>query len=176
MTEKGLVHFYYGYGKGKTSAAVGSAVRAAGSGFRVLFIQFLKNTVSGETEILETLPGITVLRGIGTDKFTISMTEDEKESVRVIHNGFLKEALKAIESDDADMIVLDELGDAFELGLADRSLVFEIIEKAGGSKELIITGHNLIDEIADRADYVTEMRKIKHPFDRGISARKGIEF
>ncbi|MBR2672322.1 MAG: cob(I)yrinic acid a,c-diamide adenosyltransferase [Oscillospiraceae bacterium] len=176
MIKNGMVHYYYGYGKGKTSAAVGSAVRAAGYGNRVMFVQFLKNTASGETKVLDHIPGVTVLRGIGTDKFSISMNDDEKESVRRIHDGFLREVLNAVETHAADVVVLDELADAVELGLADKEIVSEIIERCGGNTELVITGHRPVQFFIDNADYVTEMKKVRHPFDRGIRAREGVEY
>ena len=176
MIKNGMVHYYYGYGKGKTSAATGSAIRAAGYSNKVMFVQFLKNTASGETKVLDHIPGVTVLRGTGTDKFSISMNDDEKNSVRRIHDGFLREVLNAAETRASDVVILDELADAVELGLADKEIVSEIIESCRGNIELVITGHGPVQFFIDNADYVTEMKKVRHPFDRGIRAREGVEY
>ena len=107
MISEPKIHYYYGYGKGKTSAAVGAAIRAAGNGLRVLFIQFLKNTDSGEIQVLSETSRITVLRGTGTDSFSIGMTEEEKALAKDLHDSYLKKGLELMRLGECDVLVLD---------------------------------------------------------------------
>ena len=177
MTASGLTHVYYGYGKGKTTAALGLALRASGCDKRVVVVQFLKDTKCGELVSLALLPGVTVFRGKSCGKlFVRDMDEAEIEMIRQTHDSNLKTALALQASGECDLLVLDELMDALELGLVDEHAVSGLIKNKPPELELVITGHKPIAWILDAADYVTEMKKIKHPYDRGITGRRGIEF
>ena len=171
----GLIHLYCGDGKGKTTAALGLAIRAAGSGFRVVFVQFLKSQATGELSILENIPNITVIRGKEGTGFTGSMTEEEKEKTRLLHTENLKAAIQLAVSGSCDMLILDEAAGAYGRNLIDKVLIEEFVHNKPKQLELVITGRNPAQWMIDKADYVSEIRKIKHPYDQGIPARTGIE-
>lgn len=174
MTGKGLVHIYYGDGKGKTTAAMGQAVRAAGSGLQVLVFQFLKDNSSSERKILEGIPNITLLPGKSHVKFFNQMNAEEKAEYRHYNTKALDEIAKFCIN--FDVLVLDEAVCASDLELlSEEKLVYFIKHKPRGL-EVIMTGHRLSDALFEAADYVTEMAKVKHPFDLGTEAREGIEF
>lgn len=167
-----MIHIYTGSGKGKTTAAVGAAVRMAGYGRKVLFAQFLKGARTGETELLQSAPDITVLRCDKKYGFFGSMTDDDKENIKASHNKNLSYIIERMQ--EFDMIVLDEIFDALNYNLADYKTVRQIAENFGG--ELLMTGRNPDKYFEDAADYITEMKKIKHPYDNGVLAREGIEY
>lgn len=165
-----MIHYYFGSGKGKTSAAVGALIRAAGSGMRCAMVQFLKNGTSSE---------ISVLKNCGIDVFACrfegvrffgQMNRTEQEAVIQTHNDNLRRIL----SDDYRMIVLDELSDAVIKHAAEPELVAAVL--ALPDTELIITGHKRAEMFIQCADYITEFQCIAHPFRNGVPARKGIEF
>lgn len=174
--ENGFVHIYCGDGKGKTTAAVGLAVRMAGSGGRVLFFQFLKNNSSSERKILENTENIELLAGADKVKFTFRMTEEEKTAARTFYAEKIEKIQDMCQSGSYDMVVLDEAIGAVEKGIADKDAVLSLIKLLKGKTEVVMTGRNPCAEMIELADYVTEMKKIKHPFDRGIKGRFGIEF
>jgi len=175
MDKSGLIHLYYGDGKGKTTAALGLTIRALGSGFRVVFVQFLKNQATGELSVLDRLPNVTVLRGKEGAGFSFTMTEEEKEKTKLLHTENLKAAIELADSDNCDMLVLDEAFGAYGRDLIDRSLLEEFVKNKPEQLELIMTGRNPAKWMIDCADYVSEIKKIKHPYDKGIPARTGIE-
>jgi len=161
-----MIHYAYGNGKGKTTAALGQAIRAAGSGMRVLVVQFFKNRETGELASLAKL-GIPVLRGCAGDG--ISLDEAILAQCRVIHNANLKAAMES----PAELIVLDEVADALRLGALDEALLRQALQQ---DREWMLTGHKKIEWLAETADYVSHVEKEKHPFDRGQEARRGIEY
>ena len=170
-----MIHVYCGDGKGKTTAAVGLAVRHAGCGGRVLFVQFMKCPPTGEIPCLEELPGITVLRNTCHHGFSFAMTEEERASVRQNHDQNLEKARQAVKDGACTLLVLDEAASAYELELLDREALQALVREIGGV-ELVLTGRNPAPFMLDAADYVTEMKALKHPYSRGISARKGVEY
>lgn len=172
---KGLIHLYYGDGKGKTTAALGLAVRASGSGLRVAFVQFMKNQPTGELSVLESLPGVTVLRGKEGSGFTFSMTEEEKEKTKRLHTENLKTAIALAASENCDMLVLDEAAGAYARDLIDRQLLEEFVWNKPERLELVLTGRDPAQWMIGCADYASEIRKVKHPYDEGVAARAGIE-
>lgn len=174
MTRTGRIHIYYGYGKGKTTAAVGLAVRAAGSGLRVLVFQFMKDNASSERKILENLSHITCLPGRSRMKFANQMSVREREALACYNEAVLIELEKQWVS--YDMLLLDESLCAVRLGLLSEERLTEFLERKPEGLEIILTGHEASKEMLERADYVTEMRKVKHPYDEGVTARKGIEY
>lgn len=172
---KGLVHVYCGDGKGKTTAAMGLLIRAAGVGKQCVLVQFMKDTPSGELESLKKL-GIPVLRGKQGSAFFSEMTEEEKQNTVKGHNQALKKAFELACEGKCDLLVLDEACSALRYGMLDEALLKQALYEKPEGLELVLTGRDPADFILERADYVTEMCKRKHPYDAGILARKGIEF
>lgn len=167
-----MIHIYTGDGKGKTTAAIGLAVRMAGYDKKVLVAQFLKGSRTGELALLNGAPNVTVIRCGQNCGFVNAMSNADKDSVRKTHN----ENLFCIIDNMArfDMIVLDEIFDALGCGLADAEAAKHIAENFSG--ELVMTGRNPDKYFTDAADYITEMKKVKHPYDKGVMAREGIEY
>jgi cob(I)alamin adenosyltransferase len=164
-------------GKGKTSAALGLALRASGSGMNTVIVQFLKDMASGELSQLQALPNVTVLRGKDPSKmFTFDMDDGARAATRRIHDENLARAAQLSREGNCQVLVLDEALDALELGLVDADILSALLRDKPPALELVITGHKPIDWIVELADYVTEMVKIKHPYDNGVAARRGIEF
>ena len=173
----GLIHLYYGYGKGKTTAALGLAIRAAGCGQKVVIVQFLKDWKSGELNSLALLPNITVLRGkVPGGTFVFEMNDEQKAETKTIQDDNLKKALELQKNGQCDLLVLDEALDAYGLGVLDAGLFEGLLGGKPEELELVITGHDVDDKLIEQADYVTEMAKRKHPYDLGVTARRGIEF
>ncbi len=174
MTKR-LTHLYFGDGKGKTTAAMGLAVRALGNGWRVVVAQFLKGTATGEIASLETL-GATVLRGQACTKFVMQMTPQEKEETRAGHDRLLRQALELVERQQVDLLILDELSSACSLDMVDEALAKQLVEQKPDTVEMVITAHQPAPWMLEAADYATEMACRKHPYQQGIPARKGVEF
>jgi cob(I)alamin adenosyltransferase len=173
---QGLIHVYYGYGKGKTTAALGLALRASGSGKKVVIVQFLKDTPSGELKSISLLDNITMFRGKAGKMFVSKMDSAQKAATKEIHDANFRSAMELVENGGCDLLILDEAIDAYQLGVLDEELFTALVSNKPEQLELVITGHKPIDWLLGRADYVTEMVKHKHPYDKGITARKGIEF
>ena len=163
-------HLYWGDGKGKTTAAAGIALRALAAGQRVVIVQFLKSGLSGEITLLRSL-GAVVYSGKAGTKFVSQMTEAEKADTRRLNNENLRRAL----DERCDMLILDEICAAWQLDMADRELMRSTVLNAPDSMEVIMTGRDPADWMRDAADYDTEMRCHRHPYERGIKARKGVE-
>lgn len=175
-TRQGLIHIYCGDGKGKTTAAVGLIVRAAGHGRRVLLVQFLKSGMSGEISILNQLSGVRIIAGQITAKFSNQMTEDEKRQTLELHQDYLQQAINASLAGELDLLVLDEAMGAMTAGLLSQTDLFYFLRRKPPELEIVMTGRNPPPEIMDLADYVSEMRCLRHPFEKGFPAREGIEF
>ena len=171
MERTGLLHLYYGDGKGKTTAAMGLALRALGSGKKVVVLQFLKGGQSGEIPLLEQL-GAKIYRGKAGQKFVFQMNEAEKAATRDLQNRNLAAAM----TEDADLLVLDEAGSAWELDMVDKALLQKAVLARPAAQECVLTAHAAPRWMLDAADYVTEMKCCRHPYQKGIAARKGIEF
>ena len=173
--EKGLIHIYCGDGKGKTTASIGLAVRALGRGYRVVFLQFLKWQETGEVSVLSSFPGVTVIRGTDLPhKFTWSLNEEERDLLRQKHTEMFEKATLLCSSEKC-LLVMDELVGTYDMDLIDRNMVLEFLQRKPEGLEVAMTGRNPAEELVALADYVSEVRKIKHPMDRGIIARDGIE-
>lgn len=172
----GLIHCCCGDGKGKTTSALGLALRFAGAGGRVYIVQFLKGAESGELKILDQLDGITVLRNEKDLGFVFQMTEEQKAQCRKMHNENLDKALASVRSGQCGMLILDELTYAYDMDLIDKKLIEELIIQKPEPLELIITGRDPAPLFTDNADYISEIKAVKHPFDKGIPARRGIEY
>lgn len=174
--EQGLIHVYFGEGKGKTTAAAGLAVRAAGAGKQVVFAQFFKGNATGEIQSFQKLPNIRVLRCTENLGFFKNMTEQEKEKSKQMHTDILKQIFKILKTEQVDLLVLDEITYPYEYDNIDRKLVETLLFQKPEGLELVVTGRNPAPVFLEKADYVTEMRKIKHPYDRNVMARSGIEY
>lgn len=171
-----MKHIYYGDGKGKTTAAIGLAVRAAGSKMKVLFVQFLKTEFSGERHILSHTENVTLTFCPLELKFTFDMDDKEKAQAAKIFKGIFDNAVTTALTEKYDMVVLNEVFEAINAHMLSESEVYEFITNAPSSMEIVMTGHNPPQKFMDCADYITEFKKIKHPYDRGITGRIGIEF
>ena len=170
----GLIHIYCGNGKGKTTAATGLAVRAAGFGKKVVFCQFFKNGSSNEIKSLEKLDNITLLHCKKSHKLFSKMNEKEKEEAKKDYKILFDEAIS--KSAEADLIVLDEAVSSCNYGMIDEEKLIDFLINKPKNLEVVLTGRNPSEKLLSYADYVTEMKKIKHPYDKGTAARKGIEF
>lgn len=171
----GLVHIYCGEGKGKTTCSVGLTVRACGYGLHVLFMQFLKSGDSSELKILKSLPGIDVLGTKPIKKFSFQMTEEEKAETRQVNAEQFADMVRMLENDHYDMLVLDEVLGAIEAGLLDDQLIVNFLKNRPEQLEVVMTGRYPTEELEELADYVSRIDKVKHPYDKGIPARAGIE-
>ena len=171
----GLIHIYCGDGKGKTTAAVGLAVRCAGRGNKVLLVQFLKSRDSGELYSLAKLPDIEVMRGKGSKKFTFQMNEEEKHALLIEHNKMFEQVLAKIKNGGYSLLILDEVIGALNAKVFEMPKLIEFLRHKPENLEVVLTGRNPAQELVEIADYVSEMRKVKHPMDKGIMAREGIE-
>lgn len=174
--EKGLIHIYCGDGKGKTSAATGLAVRAAGCGKQVLFARFLKNEESGELEILDRIPEIHVIHLERSFGFYRTLTEEEQAEVRQTYEALWQDIVRRAETDMYDVLVMDEFMAAYNYGLIGHDAAFAFLREKPERLEVVLTGRDPDGDLVELADYVSEIRKVKHPFDRGIRARRGIEY
>lgn len=171
---KGLVQIFTGNGKGKTTAALGTILRAAGHGLKVFIVFFMKGDYEyGEFNTLPKLPNIEIFKS-GFRQFTdpLNIKPEEKEQAK----SALAAARKAILSGSYDLVVLDEVNVALEYNLIELDEVVKLIEDKPPRVELILTGRYADNGLIEMADLVTEMVKVKHPFDKGIKARKGIEY
>lgn len=173
---KGLIHIYTGEGKGKTTAAFGLAKRAAGHNRRVLILQFLKSRTKHSGEIVSAKKtGIKVMRFADqtTPLFDPEVKISElKESIQKA----IAQTVKEIESDVYDLVIMDEFNTVLGCGYADIKDAERIIKAKPERLELVFTGRGAPEELVELADYVTEMRMVKHPYKKGVKARKGIEF
>lgn len=170
--EKSCVQVYTGDGKGKTTAAMGLAMRSAGQGLCVKVVQFMKGRDTGELKSLQKL-GVECVRASQSTKFFHMMSDGEKAALR---DGALA-VLRRIEGwlGSADLLILDEALGALSCGVLHLDELLGIMERRGGT-EVVLTGRGAPDEIVSRADLVTEMREVKHHMQSCVSARKGIEY
>jgi cob(I)alamin adenosyltransferase len=172
--ERGLVQVYTGNGKGKTTAALGIALRAVGHGLKVLIIQFMKGSPSGELEASQKLSPYLTIRRAGRETF-IQRDKIDPSDLKIAQEGFL-EAKRSIENQEYDVVILDEINVAIDFGLIPLSGLLQIIDSRPEGVELILTGRNANPEILEKADLVTEMVEGKHYHNKGVPARKGIEW
>lgn len=169
-----MIHIYHGDGKGKTTAACGLALRMAGRGRRVLFAQFFKDGSSGEIAALSSLPTVdTCHPAVHFGRYK-SLTEDQRAELRTCYLSYLADILANAEP--YDLIVLDEIVSAYNYNVIDREALLDFLRAQGPLREIVLTGRAPAPELLTLADYVTEMRKQKHPFDRGVAARIGVEY
>lgn len=172
--ERGLVQVYTGDGKGKTTAALGLALRAAGHGLRVEIVQFMKGWSGyGELQGVEWLPTVAI-HPFGRSGWVHPERPEPEDYERAAEA--LAYAREIMAGGQADIVVLDEINVALDYGLLTVEAVLALLDGKPPAVELIMTGRNAHPELVRRADLVTEMCKIKHPYDRGVEGRQGIEF
>ena len=206
-----MIEIYEGEGKGKTTAACGLAVRAAGRGIPVVFAQFLKDGTSGELNILREIPGVRVMVPDGFHGFVSRMSEEDRAACGEACRRLLREigGITARRADSGSgetcpvsagsgapgterrdgescggvnpgdvrcLVVLDEILHAFRYGFADEEAFLALADRSGGGVEFVLTGREPSDRILERADYITEFVCRRHPYDRGVRARRGIEY
>lgn len=172
--EKGCVQIYTGDGKGKTTAALGLALRASGHGARVMIIQFMKGwKFYGELEAVKKLPLITIVQ-TGRPDYVYRGRETEEDFAEARRG--LNTAATLITEESCDMLILDEINVALDFGLIAIDDVIELIKKKPERMELVLTGRAADERLFEYADLITEMREIKHPYQKGLGARKAIEY
>lgn len=171
--ERGTIELYTGTGKGKTTAALGAALRALGHGNRVVMIQFMKGRLYGELEAAKRLDGFTIEQH-GRDEFVDPKNPDPID--RELAAGGWRRAEELVRSGDIDMLILDEINVAVAFGLVDIETVLSFMKNKPARLELILTGRYAPDRMIELADTVTEMREIRHHYNRGVAARKGVEY
>ena len=167
-----MIQLYTGEGKGKTTAAMGLAIRAAGRGRKVVIVQFLKGNDTGELHSLGLIPNITIIRNLEAKGFFHTVSPETRLKIIEENNENLRAALAM----PYDLIVLDEICAAYGLEAVDRKAVDELLNGFNPEKELVLTGRNPPRHFCDAADYISEIQKVKHPFDKGVPAREGIEY
>lgn len=168
----GFLHIYCGDGKGKTSAALGLALRAAGAGMKVCFVQFMKGGETSELNALRLITNITVTRCDKNYGFYKNMTENDKADITACHDKLISSAVES----GADVIILDEFNSAYGYNLISRTKAAQLILNDSNNAEIVLTGRNPAEIFISAADYISEIKCCKHPFAEGIAARKGIEY
>ena len=170
---KGYIHVYTGDGKGKTTSSLGLAMRAAGAGNRVAIIQFMKGRRYSEIDTAELIPGIEIFQH-GRDEF-VSKEDPEQIDIDLARKGF-EHAREIVNGGEYDMVILDEINVALDFKLLPIDEVMELIRNRPVHVEMVLTGRNAPAQIMEEADLITEMREVKHFYQQGVEARKGIEF
>jgi cob(I)alamin adenosyltransferase len=173
---KGLIIVNTGPGKGKTTAAMGTALRAVGNGLKVLMLQFLKGSWHyGELDAAKAFGDRFVMKQMGRGFVKVGGAETDPEDIRMVEQAWA-EAEKAILSAEWDLVILDEINYAISYGMLDPARVVETLRKRPEMVHVILTGRNAHSTITDLADTVTEMRQVKHAYEKGVQAQRGIEY
>ena len=174
--DQGLIHIYCGDGKVKTTAAMGLGMRAAGREKKVLLTQFLKSGRTGELASIEKLKEyFHIFEGVPVNKFVWNMNYEEKAVVKKEHSDRFKKVVKKAIDENYDLLILDEIIAAINLEFIELEEVISFLNDKPYGLEVVMTGRNPKDSLIDLAHYVSEIKCIKHPFEKGISARVGIE-
>lgn len=181
-----MIHLYSGDGKGKTSIAVGMSVRFAGAGGHVIFAQFMKGNESSELNILRKLDNVKVLKVEKEFGFYNTMTEQDKSEITELHNEILEEIAEVIEQIKRDvkrdntcpknLIVLDEITYPCRWKLIDEAAFKDLLKDLPECVEVVMTGRDPHDYMIESSDYWSDVEMKRHPFEKGIAARKGVEF
>lgn len=172
---QGLVQIYTGNGKGKSTAAFGLALRAAGCGLKVVIVQFMKKGEwYGEIAGFRHLPEVEIF-SYGGSRFLKKGAPPDEENLDLARQALAK-AYETMADQSVDILILDELNNAVFFDLVTEEQALALIQAHPAHQELIVTGRNATEAMIQAADLVTEMREIKHPYQKGVQARKGIEF
>lgn len=175
MKNMGLIHLYHGDGKGKTTAAMGLALRCAGHNEHVVIVQFLKDGTSGECRVLARMDNVTVLAVNPIGKFFSAMTAEEQEKTKQAAARTFEAAVKLAVREHARLLVFDEACAAVSLGVIAEETLLDFLDHRPEGLEIVLTGRNPAQSLLDRADYISEIVAHRHPFEKGIAAREGIE-
>ena len=175
MDCKGLIHIYFGDGKGKTTAAVGLCVRCAGGGGKVLFYQFMKDGSSGEIDVMKKIDGVDVIDGYRKSKFSKDMTDEEKREAKLYYTKRFEDIINRVNNEKFDLLILDEAINAINNNYISLDRMIEFLNNKPFGLEVVLTGRKPDRKLFGIADYVSDILKIRHPFDRGIGSRKMIE-
>ena len=176
-----MIHIYFGDGKGKTTAAVGQGIRASGLGSRVIMVQFQKSMRTGEIEYLK-LAGwcsginLKVIRPETVKGFFCEMSAEDKDLLKKEDEQAIGMISGIISNKECDMLILDEILGSVRNGMLTDDHILKIMESCGDGPELLLTGREASEKNLEAADYITEMKMIRHPFIKGVKASKGIEF
>ncbi len=173
---RGLVHIYFGNGKGKTTCAIGLGIRAVGSGYNALMVQFLKSGESSELKTLSKVEGFNIYKSDDVKGFFWQMNDEEKKQLKKATEECYKYAVKSAIKGDVDLLILDEILGTIENGLLTCETLIEFINNKPEKLELVLTGRKAPLKLIEKADYVSEILEIKHPMTNGVQARKGIEY
>lgn len=176
MTEKGRIHIYCGDGKGKTTAAIGLIVRASGRGKRTLLVRFLKKEDSGELFVLDAISEVERMKMPDTKGFYWTLKDEEREELKKAYHDAWEVIQKKAVSGAYDLLVMDELMAAYGYGLVPREEVVRFLKEKPEHLEVVMTGRDPDEAILSQADYISEIRAVRHPFEKGVPAREGIEF
>jgi cob(I)alamin adenosyltransferase len=171
--KKGFIHVYTGNGKGKTTAAIGLGIRAIGDGLKVIMIQFMKGRRYSELDALKPIENFAVVQ-FGRDEF-VSKEKPEQIDIDLARKGLLY-AKDAVLKGNYDLVILDEINVAVDFNLISLENVIELLEKKPETLELVLTGRYASPEIIKHADIVSEILEIKHPYQKGVQSRKGIDW
>jgi|SRR5215467_14257685 len=173
---RGLIIVNTGPGKGKTTAAMGTALRAVGQGMRVLMLQFLKGSWHyGELDAVKAFGDMFVMKQMGRGFVKVGAEKPEAEDVRMVEEAW-DEADRAIHSNEWDLVILDEINYAISYGMLDPGRVAQSLKNKAELLHVILTGRNAHPTIVELADTVTEMRQVKHAYEKGVMAQRGIEY
>lgn len=170
-----MVHIYCGDGKGKTTCAMGLALRSAGRGNQVVIAQFLKDGNTGERISWEKHPNVTLLPVPEKMKFIFAMSEEEKAATQREMTALFDRAAELVRQRKCQLLVLDEMCSAVTTGMVPLEKVTAFLDE-GHEAEIVLTGRDPEPALQERADYISEMKKVKHPYDKGMNARKGVEW
>lgn len=174
--ELGLIHIYCGDGKGKTTAAMGLGMRAVGRDKKVLLTQFLKDNETGELNSIEKLgANFEVFKGIPVKKFFKFMSPEEQMVTQKEHEERFNEVTQKAINEDFDLLILDEIIASTNLDLISLHEVVKFLENKPKGLEVVLTGRNPNEKLIELADYVSEIKAVKHPYEKGINSRVGIE-
>ena len=171
-----MKHLYYGFGKGKTTCTIGIAIRAIGANKKVLFVQFLKSENTCERAVLKDIKNLTLTDCPTTLKLTYNMTNDEFADVKKYYNNLYKTVTDKDFLNEFDVIIYDEIFSLVDSNIITKDALLSFVDSISDDKEYVFTAHSVDELIINKFDYVSHIKKDKHPFDKGVSARKGIEF
>ncbi len=175
-TRKGLIIVHTGAGKGKTTAAMGTALRAVGNGLKVLMLQFLKGSWHyGELDAVQAFGANFVMKQMGRGFVKVGGAETDPEDVKLVGQAWA-EAEAAIRSGQWDLVILDEINYAISYGMLDPAKVVVALQQKPEPVHVILTGRNAHPTIIELADTVTEMKQVKHAYEKGVMAQRGIEY
>lgn len=176
LDRPGLIHLYCGDGKGKTTASLGLIMRASGAGYKIVFVQYFKSWDTCELISLPKLDNVTIIRQKMPHGFTWELDEDKREQLKKLQKEMFVKSIESLDKYSPTLLVMDEVIGATANGYLDSELVLDFLRKKPDNVEVVMTGRDPLPEFVELADYVSDIHKIKHPYDKGILARKGIEY